>query len=62
MSGKYPMPGEMYDSHIYPGQQCEVISILEAQVTMQWFGQYAYIEPQTVAVNQFLKDFSAAME
>ena len=62
MSGKYPIPGEMYDSHIYPGQQCEIVSVVNAQVTMQWVGQYAYIDPQIVPVNKFLQDFSVALE
>jgi len=62
MSGKYPIPGEICNSHIYSGQQCEVVSVVDARVTLQWVGQYAYIEPQTAAVNQFLQDFSVAGE
>lgn len=57
---KYPVSGEIYNSCLYPGEQCEVISVIEAQVTIQWIGQYAQVEPQTVPVNRFIQDFALA--
>ena len=57
---KYPVSGEIYDSCLYPGEQCEVVGVLEAQVTIQWIGQYARIDPQTVSVNRFIHDFALA--
>ena len=57
---KYPVAGEIYDSCLYPGEQCEVISVIEAQVTIQWIGQYARVKPQTVSVNRFIQDFALA--
>ena len=57
---KYPVSGEVYDSLLYPGEQCEVINVIEAQVTIQWIGQYARVEPQTVSVNRFIHDFAFA--
>ena len=59
---KYPMPGELYDSLIYPGQRCRVVSVLDAKVTLQWLGQFAHISQQTVMVNQFVQDFSPSLE
>ena len=58
MSRKYPQPGEIYESVLYPGQQCKVISVLEAQVTFRWLGHYAHIESQSAPVNQFILDFA----
>ena len=60
MKKKYPVPGEIYDSRLYPGEQCEVISVVEAQVTLRWVGQYSRIQPQTVPVSQFIQDFVLA--
>jgi len=54
---KYPQPGETYESVLYPGQRCAVKSVMEAQVTFEWLGQYAYVTPQRVPVNQFVCDF-----
>lgn len=59
---KYPETGEIYDSFLYPGERCEVISVIEAQVTVQWIGQYARIDPQTVSVNRFIQDFALTPE
>lgn len=54
---KYPQAGETYESVLYPGQRCSVKSVLEAQVTFEWQGQYAYVKPQSVPVNRFINDF-----
>ena len=58
MSHKYPQPGETYTSKLYPGHQCEVISVVEAQVTFKWLPPYKYIDEQIVPVNQFVQDFA----
>ena len=58
MYRKYPVPGDIYNSHLYPGHQCKVIRVVEAQVTLQWIGQYSKIDPPTVPVNQFIRDFT----
>ncbi len=60
MLRKYPVLEEVYDSRLYPGQQCVVDSVIEAQVTIRWVGQYAHIEPQAVPVNRFILDFVPA--
>ena len=58
MSKRYPQPGEKYESVLYPGQLCEVLSVVEAQVTFRWLPPYKYIDEQIVPVNQFIEDFS----
>lgn len=55
---KYPQPGEVYESALYPGQRCRVETVLEAMVTFTWLGQYAYVPSQSVPVNRFIKDFT----
>ena len=55
---KYPQPGVTYDSRLYPGHQCEVISVVDAQVTFKWLPPYKYIDEQIVPVNQFVIDFT----
>lgn len=57
MLQKYPQAGEIYESLIYPGQRCRVSSVLEAVVTFEWLGQYAYVPSQSVPVNRFVRDF-----
>ena len=59
---KYPQPGVTYDSRIYPGQQCQVISVVDAQVTFKWLPPYKYIDEQIVPVNQFILDFTPCGE
>ena len=59
---KYPQPGVTYDSRIYPGQQCQVISVVDAQVTFKWLPPYKYIDEQSVPVNQFILDFTPCGE
>lgn len=54
---EYPRPGATYDSRLYPGQQCEVISVVDAQVTFKWLPPYRYIDEQIVSVKQFVIDF-----
>jgi hypothetical protein len=55
---KYPQPGDIYDSLLYPGQACKVMAVQEARVTFQWLGEYQRIEPQIVPVNRFIADFA----
>jgi hypothetical protein len=31
--------------------------VLEARVTFEWLGQYAYVASQCVPVNRFIEDF-----
>jgi hypothetical protein len=57
---KYPQPGELYHSRIYPGQMCKVLSVLHAQVTFEWLGQFQHVEHQRVPVNRFIRDFVLA--
>jgi hypothetical protein len=59
---KYPQPGELYTSYLYPGQVCKVLSVLDAQVTFEWVGQYRHVEPQVAPVNRFVVDFAPAAE
>jgi len=54
----YPQPGETYDSHLYSNQQCQVVSVVDAQVTFKWLPPYQYIDIQTAPVNRFIHDFS----
>ncbi len=55
---KYPQPGDVYESLLYPGQICKVVAVQHAQVTFQWIGEYQRIEPQVVPVNRFIADFA----
>jgi hypothetical protein len=55
---KYPQPGDVYESLIYPGQACKVVAVQQARVTFQWLGEYQRIEPQVVPVNRFIADFT----
>ena len=55
---KYPQPGDVYESLIYPGQVCKVVAVQQARVTFQWLGEYQRIEPQVVPVNRFIADFT----
>ena len=57
---KYPQAGETYRSRVYPGQTCKVLSVLQAQVTFEWLGQFQHVEQQRVPVNRFIKDFVLA--
>jgi hypothetical protein len=57
---KYPQPGELYSSHLYPGQVCKVVSVVDAQVTFEWVGQYRHVEPQIATVIRFIRDFAPA--
>jgi hypothetical protein len=54
---KYPQPSEVYECQLYPGRQCQVLTVNNAQVRFQWLGDYARIEPQVVPVNRFVSDF-----
>ena len=58
MSFKYPQSGETYDSAMYPGSQCVVVRVIDAQVTFRWLGRFSNIPEQEVPVNQFLRDFT----
>jgi len=62
MQPKYPRAGELYESRIYPGQTCRVLSVLEAQVCFEWLGQYRHVEQQSVPVNRFIHDFFLVAE
>jgi hypothetical protein len=55
---RYPLPGDIYRSNIYPDQTCRVVRVIDALVTFQWIGQYAHIEEQTAPVIRFARDFS----
>ena len=55
---KYPQVGDVYDSRLYPGQTCKVVRVLDARVTFEWVGQYAYVDIQSVPVNRFIEDFT----
>jgi hypothetical protein len=55
---KYPQPGDVYESLLYPGQTCKVVAVQHARVTFQWLGEYQRIEPQVVPVNRFITDFT----
>jgi hypothetical protein len=54
---KYPKASDLYESELYPGRQCRVMSVSNAQVTFRWLGDYSRIEPQVVPVNRFVVDF-----
>lgn len=54
---KYPQPSDLYECHLYPGRQCRVLTVNNAQVKFQWLGDYERIEPQVVPVNRFVSDF-----
>jgi hypothetical protein len=54
---KYPEAQEVYECQLYPGRTCRVVHVVNAQVTFQWLGDYARIEPQVVPVNRFVNDF-----
>ncbi len=54
---RYPQAGETYESCLYPGQQCGIVSVIEAKVTFRWLPPYQYIDEQTAPVNQFIVDF-----
>jgi hypothetical protein len=55
---KYPQSGDVYESLLYEGQVCEVLTVQHAQVTFRWLGEYERLEPQVVPVNKFIADFS----
>ncbi len=55
---KYPQSGDVYESVLYAGQTCRVVTVQHAQVTFQWLGEYQRIEPQVVPVNRFIADFT----
>lgn len=57
MKIRYPLPGDIYRSIIYPDQTCRVLQVLNAIVTFKWLGQYEHVEEQTAAVVQFTSDF-----
>jgi hypothetical protein len=54
---KYPKASDLYESLLYPGRSCEVVTVENARVTFRWLGEYAHIEPQVVPVNRFVTDF-----
>ena len=54
---KYPQVHDVYECQLYPGRSCRVVKVFNAQVTFEWLGDYAHIEPQVVAVNRFIEDF-----
>lgn len=54
---KYPKASDHYESLLYPGRSCEVVTVENARVTFRWLGEYAHIEPQVVPVNRFVADF-----
>ena len=54
---KYPQAHDVYECQLYPGQTCRVVAVVNAQVTFQWLGDYARVEPQVVPVNRFVVDF-----
>ena len=54
---KYPIAGEVYRSRIYAGQNCRVVSVLDALVTFEWLGRYEHVDRQTAPVNRFVEDF-----
>ena len=58
MMAKYPQPGDVYESLLYPGQACRVVNVQQAQVTFEWLGQYSHIEQQIAPVNRFVVDFA----
>jgi hypothetical protein len=55
---KYPQPGDVYESLLYPGRIVKVMKVLHAQVTFQWLGEYQRIEPQVAPVSRFILDFA----
>jgi len=55
---KYPQPGDVYESRLYPGRTCKVVNVHHAQVTFAWLGSYAHIAQQVAAVNRFVVDFA----
>jgi hypothetical protein len=55
---KYPQPGDVYESLLYPGRVCTVVDVQHAKVTFQWLGEYDRIEPQVAPVNRFVADFT----
>jgi hypothetical protein len=57
---KYPRAGEQYESLLYAGERCRVLSVMDAEVTFEWVGRFAHIEPQKVKVARFVRDFSLA--
>jgi hypothetical protein len=59
---KYPQAQEVYECQLYPGRTCCVVEVVNAQVTFQWLGDYARIEPQVVPVNRFVNDFRRIAE
>jgi len=54
---KYPKASDLYESELYPGRQCRVVSVSNAQVTFQWVGDCARSEPQILPLNRFVVDF-----
>jgi hypothetical protein len=54
---KYPQADDVYECQLYPGHSCRVVQVVNAQVTFQWLGDYARLEPQVVPVNRFIVDF-----
>ena len=32
---KYPQPSDVYECHLYPGRQCRVLTVTNAQVKFQ---------------------------
>jgi hypothetical protein len=54
---KYPQAHDVYECQLYPGRSCRVVQVVNAQVTFEWLGDYARLEPQVVPVNRFVVDF-----
>ena len=57
MVKKYPLPGDVYESRLFPGEKCRVLTVLEAQVTFKWIDRYQHLSQQTAPVIQFIRDF-----
>ncbi len=54
---RYPVAGDVYRSRIYPDQTCQVVRVVNANVTFKWLGQYSHVASQSVAVLKFANDF-----
>ena len=55
---RYPIPGDVYRSRIYPDQTCRVVDVTDAIVTFEWLGQFSDVEKQQAPVLTFDRDFT----
>ena len=62
MVEKYPAPGDIYQSRLYPGETCKIVRVQEAQVTFQWISGHDHIDWQIAPVNHFIRDFDLQTE